>query len=91
MKTMLKTEIHIVVIIVAILVLTTQASGKELYVKVTGNDAFTYLDNDQAHPWKTLGRALWGHSKRPAVYPKINNTPEAAKAGDVVIVFVSML
>ena len=59
-----------------------QAEAKNLYVnQSTGNDAATYAQNDESHPWATIGRAAWGSTNRTAP-----NTFEAARAGDRVYV-----
>ena len=57
------------------------AGAKQLYVDVNGNDATTYAANDATHPWRTLGRAVWGSANRSSP-----STTEAARAGDEVIV-----
>ncbi len=61
----------------------TQSSfAKELYVNgATGSDVTTYASNDAAHPWATLGRALWGNANKSTP-----NSGQAAQAGDIVLV-----
>lgn len=77
---------QIIALLVSTLVLTvfssTAALAKTLYVDaINGNDTVTYINNNEANPWRTLGRAVWGNAARGT--PR---TSEAAQAGDVVVV-----
>jgi hypothetical protein len=56
------------------------AHAKELYVdQATGNDDTTYAENDAAHPFATIQRAVWGSLDRDNAVPN-----EAAQPGDTV-------
>lgn len=56
------------------------AQAKDLFVNgATGNDSVSYAANNEASPWRTIGRAAWGSTSRGSP-----NTNEAARAGDVV-------
>lgn len=62
--------------------LAANLQAKDLYVNAaTGNDSVSYANNSAATPWRSLGRAVWGNSSRTA-----QNSSEAARAGDVVLV-----
>jgi hypothetical protein len=57
-------------------------TGRTLYVNsATGNDAVSYLQNSEATPWRTIGRAAWGSANRSTP-----NQAEAARAGDTVLI-----
>jgi len=67
---------------IAIILIAVSAEAKFLYVDhATGNDSTIYANNDESHPWATIGRAAWGSSNRNSPNPN-----QAARAGDTVIV-----
>ncbi|HWR97507.1 MAG TPA: right-handed parallel beta-helix repeat-containing protein [Candidatus Methanoperedens sp.] len=69
-----------------LLLLPSAVEAKMLYVDgASGNDAVSYANNSPSQPWRTLGRAVWGQTTRPATYPGANAS-QAARAGDTVIV-----
>ncbi len=67
-------------ILILLSLFSSQAVAKELFVSAgSGNDSVSYAQNDQARPWRTLGRATWGSTSIASP-----NTSEAARAGDTV-------
>ncbi|MFN0063648.1 MAG: hypothetical protein ACKVPX_14165, partial [Myxococcaceae bacterium] len=69
-------------VVVMGVVTASAAQAKTLYVNgATGNDAVTYAANDEANPWRSIGRASWGSTNREA-----RDGTQAARAGDVVLI-----
>lgn len=68
--------------LIAFTLFAVSVEAKILYVDgATGNDSVTYTNNDENHPWATIGRASWGSTNRNSP-----NSSEAAQAGDTVII-----
>ena len=62
--------------------LPLDADAKTLYVNSTnGNDATSYVDNNENNPWRTIGRAAWGSTSHASP-----NANQAAQAGDIVLI-----
>jgi nitrous oxidase accessory protein NosD len=72
---------HAGALVAALLMMSLRATAQTtLYVNdATGNDAVARASNSAATPWKTIGRAAWGSTRRDAP-----NAAEAARAGDTV-------
>lgn len=64
-----------------LLLLSDSATAQgTLYVDANrGNDAVARANNSATSPWRTIGRAAWGHADRNKP-----NSAEAARAGDTV-------
>ncbi len=72
-------------LLLALLLFTGAAPGKQLYVNSSGNpacsDGTTYAANTANVPWCTIGRAAWGSGNANTPSPS-----QAAAAGDTVYI-----
>jgi PKD repeat protein len=64
-----------VLIILAILLASTGAWAKSLYVSTTGNDSVTYADNSLSQPWLTVDKAIKNAQAGDIVYFRAGSYP----------------
>lgn len=75
--------------LIVMLLLTSVAEAKDLYVNNSGSpacsDSTTYVNNNASNPWCTIGRAAWGNATRPTSWPG-SYQAQAADSGDIVYI-----